>query len=299
MHITQKVFLAGVIALFPLLAFGHNHDQPGVEIESIQVADRIYMLTGQGGNIGLALDDEYTLMIDDQFANLSDAIKAKIATLSDKPIAYLLNTHFHYDHTGGNENFSDAVGVIVAHENVRTRLAHGTIIKAFGKQTEAYPESALPALTFNDQLTIHQAGEEIQLIHFAGAHTDGDAVVLFKTSNVIHTGDLYFSGFYPFIDTSNGGSVHGYIKAMEGLLELADDETKIIPGHGPLSTKKDLSRDAAVLKKIVQTVEAALAKGMVKEGILNLEVIKAFDASHGKGLLPTENFLEIIIDGLR
>lgn len=291
-------FLVALSCVAPLPAFAHNHDQSEVKIESIQVAENIYMITGQGGNIGLAVDGDYTLLIDDQFANLSEAIKAKIATISDKPIAYLLNTHFHYDHTDGNANFSDSVGVIVAHENVRTKLASGTTIKAFGKEMEPYDATALPALTFNDQLVIHQAGEAIQLIHFANAHTDGDVVAYFADSNVIHTGDLYFSGFYPFIDTSNGGDVHGFIKAQEGILELIDEDTLIIPGHGPLSTKADLQRDVAMLKGFVATVETELAAGKSAADIESNKVIQGYAATHGGGFLSTEKFLSIVIDGL-
>lgn len=294
-HISFLVALSGLVSLS---AFAHNHDESEVTIESIQVAENIYMITGQGGNIGLAVDDDYTLLIDDQFSNLSEAIKAKVATISDRPIAYLLNTHFHYDHTGGNANFSDSVGVIVAHENVRTKLASGTTIKAFDKQMEPYPEAALPTLTFNDQLAIHQANEAIQLIHFANAHTDGDVVAYFTDSNVIHTGDLYFSGFYPFIDTSNGGSIHGFIKAQEGILELIDNDTQIIPGHGPLSTKADLQRDVVMLKGFVATVEAELAAGKNAAEIELNKTIQGYGVTHGGGFLSTEKFLSIVIGGL-
>lgn len=291
----QLLVLSGLVVS---QAFAHNHDSDTVQIESIQVTDHIYMLTGQGGNIGLAVDDQYTLMIDDQFANLSEAIQAEVQSISDKPVAYLLNTHFHYDHTDGNANFSDGVGVIVAHENVRSKLESGTEIKAFGKTMDPYPEAALPALTFNDQLTIHQGDEVIQLVHFANAHTDGDAAVFFKTSNVIHTGDLYFSGFYPFIDTSNGGDVHGFIKAQQQILVLIDDQTKIIPGHGPLSSKADMQRDLAMLQSFVATVEAELAAGKSASEMEMHKTIQGHAATHGGGFLSTEKFLSILIDGL-
>lgn len=295
----SKALLYFAISVFGgSLALAHNHGSTEVEITATQVSENIYMLTGQGGNIGLAVDDRYTLMIDDQFAHLSDSIKAKIATISDKPVAYLLNTHFHFDHTDGNANFGSEVGTIVAHENVRSKLEAGTTIKAFGKKMEPYDSSALPALTFNDQLAIHQAGEAIQLIHFAHAHTDGDAAVFFKDSNVVHTGDLYFSGFYPFIDTSNGGSISGFIKAQEEILSLVDDETKIIPGHGPLSSKADLARDIAMLKSFVSTVGAELAAGKDASEIEMHKTIQAIAVTHGGGFLSTEKFLSIVIDGL-
>lgn len=290
------LFALFFISIVTLLA--HEKDQPEVEIVSIQVADRIYMLTGQGGNIGLAIDEDYTLMIDDQFASLSKAIQAEISKLTDKPIKYLLNTHFHYDHTDGNVNFSRSVGVIVAHENVRTKLQEGTVIEAFGKTMEPYPEAALPALTYTEKLSIHQSGEAIELLHFANAHTDGDTAVHFKDSNVIHAGDIYFSGMYPFIDTSNGGDVYGYVAAQEALLALADDQTKIIPGHGPLSSKADLERDLAMFKGFVSVVESQLAAGKTADQIAAHETIQGYDASHGKGFLDTKTFIEILSSGL-
>lgn len=282
-----------------VLLSAHDHESPEVTIESVQVADQIYMLSGQGGNIGLAIDDSYTLLIDDQFAPLSEAIQAEIANLTDKPIKYLLNTHFHFDHTDGNENFSDSVGVIVAHENVRTRLQEGAVIEAFGKTMEPYPESALPALTYSGKLSIYQSNEVIELRHFANAHTDGDTVVHFKDSNVIHAGDILFSGMYPFIDTGNGGDVHGFIAAQEAVLALADDQTKIIPGHGPLSNKADMARDLAMLREVVAVVESELSADKTPEEIMGHPTIQEYEVSYGQGVLDTKMFIEILCSGLK
>ncbi len=291
-----SMFVVSLIVAVSLSA--HDHESPEVTIEPTQVADQIYMLTGQGGNIGLAIDEDYTLLIDDQFAPLSEAIHAEIKKLTDKPIKYLLNTHFHYDHTDGNPNFSGSVGVIVAHENVRTRLQNGTIIQPFGKVMEPYQESALPALTYSEKLSIHQSGEEIELLHFANAHTDGDTAVHFKDSNVIHAGDILFSGMYPFIDISNGGDVYGYIAAQEAVLDLADEQTKIIPGHGPLSNKADMTRDLKMLKEVVAVVESELAAGKTPEEIAtNAEILK-YEPSHGQGWLDTGTFIGILCSGL-
>lgn len=287
------LFLAVTTSLF-----AHDHESPGVAIESIQVADSIYMLTGQGGNIGLAIDENYTLLIDDQFAPLSDSIKEAIGKLTNRPVMYLLNTHFHFDHTEGNENFSDSVGVIIAHENVRTRLQEGAVIEAFGKTMEPYPPSALPALTYSEKLSLYQGDEVIELHHFAHAHTDGDTVVHFKDSNVIHAGDIHFSKMYPFIDIPNGGDVKGYIAAQEALLDLADDQTRIIPGHGPLSDKAGLTQDLAALKKIVAVVEQEIAAGKSPEQIAMHPDVQAYDASYGQGFLNTETFIGILCSGL-
>ncbi|MEM8867247.1 MAG: MBL fold metallo-hydrolase [Verrucomicrobiota bacterium] len=298
MYFTRTALSVGFAAVLPFVVMAHTHEGK-VVVESTQVTENIYMITGQGGNIGLAVDEKYTLMIDDQFATLSDQIKSVIQEISDKQIAYLLNTHYHFDHTDGNANFSDHVGVIVAHDNVRQILKSGTTIEPFGREIGPYADAALPALTFNDKLTIHQAGEEVKLVHFASAHTGGDTVVFFEDSNVIHAGDLHFSGFYPFIDTGGGGSVEGYIAAQEAILAMIDEETKIIPGHGPLSTKADMARDLAMLRNVVALVETALAKGEGLEQLLQNKVIQAYDASHGDGFLNTETFLTILLNALK
>ncbi len=288
-----------LILASPVVLFAHKSEQHEVKIEPIQVADRIYMLIGQGGNIGLAIDENYTLLIDDQFAPLSQAIQEVIAKLTDKPITYLLNTHFHFDHTDGNENFSDLVTVIVAHENVRTKLQSGAVIEAFGKTMEPYPESALPALTYSEKLSIYQGNEEIELLHFANAHTDGDTVVHFKDSNVVHAGDILFSKMYPFIDTKNGGDVHGFIAAQEAVLAMVDDQTKIIPGHGPLSNKASMEQDLAMLKKIVAVVEEELANGKTPEQIAMHPNVQEYDASYGQGFFDTKTFIKLLCADLK
>lgn len=288
-----------LILASPVVLFAHKSEQHEVKIESMQVADQIYMLIGQGGNIGLAINENYTLLIDDQFAPLSQSIQEVIAELTDKPITYLLNTHFHFDHTDGNENFSDSVTVIVAHENVRTKLQSGAVIEAFGKTMEPYPESALPALTYSEKLSIYQGNEEIELLHFANAHTDGDTVVHFKDSNVVHAGDILFSKMYPFIDTRNGGDVHGFIAAQEAVLSLVDDQTKIIPGHGPLSNKASMEQDLAMLKKIVAVVEEELANGKTPEQIAMHPNVQEYDASHGQGFFDTITFIKLLCADLK
>ena len=290
----KNLILLLLLPLVSTFAMADNCTQSDVAIETIQVADNIYMLIGQGGNIGLAVDEDYTLMIDDQFAPLSEAIKEEIAKLTEKPITYLLNTHFHFDHTDGNANFKDSVGVIVAHENVRSKLKKGAVIEAFGKTMEPYAESALPALTYSNKLSIHQSNEAIELLHFANAHTDGDTAVHFKDSNVIHSGDIYFSGMYPFIDTSNGGSVHGVIAAQEALLALADDQTKIIPGHGLLSDKAGLERDLKMLKEIVAVVKSELAAGKTYDQIAMHATIEKYDVSYGQGILDVKTFIGML-----
>jgi glyoxylase-like metal-dependent hydrolase (beta-lactamase superfamily II) len=188
-----------------------------------------------GGNIGVSSGEDGVFMIDDQFAPLTVRIKAAIEKISDKPIRFIINTHWHYDHTGGNENHGNEDVVIVAHDNVRERLSKDGFIEAFNKKIPASPKAALPVITFNDRVTFHLNQQEIQVIHRSNAHTDGDSIVIFKSANVIHTGDTFFNTMYPFIDGSSGGSVKGVIDATDYVLSLANETTKIIPGHGPLA----------------------------------------------------------------
>lgn len=291
--VSSLLFIVSAIALAD-----NCTEESKVAIETIQVAEDIYMIVGQGGNIGLAIDDDCTLLIDDQFAPLSKSIQAEIRKLTDKPVTYLLNTHFHFDHTDGNANFADSVSIIVAHENVRSKLKEGAVIEAFGKTMEPYPEPALPSLTYTQKLSIHQSDETIELLHFASAHTDGDTAVHFKNSNVIHAGDIFFSGMYPFIDTGNGGSVQGFIAAQEALLTLADNQTRIIPGHGLLSNKADLKRDLRVLKEIVDVVMSELAAGKNHDQIARHKTIREYDVSYGQGFLNAKQFIEILASGI-
>lgn len=292
------------LAAFVSFVAGHSHedvsnrDAKKASIEVIPVVGKIYMLVGEGGNIGLAVDEEYTLMIDDQYAHLSDAILMEIQNLSEAPIACLLNTHFHFDHTDGNENWSDHVGVIVAHKSVRQRLEDGSYIKAFNMTTEPAPAVALPDLVFAEQLSLFQSNGQIDLIHIPAAHTDGDVIALFREANVIHAGDLYFRGMYPFIDTSNGGDIYGYLAAMKRVLDYTNTQTKIIPGHGPLSDPDDLRKDLKALTEFVKIVAGGVEEGLDVAAITQLDGLERIDAEYGNGFLSKEKFVEIVYDGL-
>ena len=185
-------------------------------IKTVQVADNIYMLVGEGGNIGVLRGEDKTIIIDSQFSHVSEKLQKAIGDISSKPIAFLLNTHFHFDHTGGNEDFAKSGAYIIAHKNVRTKLKNGSNIVAFDKKMPPSSADSLPIITYDSGVTLHIGNEEIELLHYPNAHTNSDTVVFFKTSNVIHTGDIYFNNMYPFIDVSNGGSVEGLIAAQAG-----------------------------------------------------------------------------------
>ena len=285
---------AGLLASAPVHA---QEDQfAAVEIKTQKVAEGIYMLTGEGGNIGVSVGADGVFMIDDQFAPLSEKIKAAVAALSDQPIRLLINTHWHYDHTGGNERFASEGVIIVAHHNVRKRMAVDTEIAAFGSLIPASPRAALPALTFNDNLTLHLNGDEARVIHYKNSHTDGDSLIHFVNANVIHTGDLWFNGIYPFVDISSGGSVSGAIKTIKSILALADDATRIIPGHGPLGDKQAMRDYLAMLETVSGRMAKLIAAGKSIDEIVALKPNADYDETWGRDFLKPDMFLRILYD---
>ena len=267
---------------------------PEVTIEAIPVADGIYMLTGSGGNLGLSVGDDGVFLIDDQFAPLTEKIQAKIATLSDKPVKFLINTHWHFDHTGGNENFGMRDAIIVAHHNVRTRLEAGGVIEAFKKDVPPAPAVALPVITFEQALSFHFNGETILVEHPAPAHTDGDAIVFFENANVVHMGDTFFNGIYPFIDASSGGNMAGVVSAVANVLSKIDDKTKVIPGHGKLSNKKELQAYHDMLASVYADVKKLKDKGHSVDAVVAAKPTAKFDAKWGAGFLAPDVWVALI-----
>ena len=265
-----------------------------VEIKTIDLGHGIYMLMGSGGNIGVSVGDDGVFMIDDQFAPLTPKIKKAIAKITTKPIRYLLNTHWHYDHVGGNENLGKDGVVIVAHDNVYKRMSKDGFIKAFNKKVPASPKVALPVVTFNDSVTFHFNGLEIDVEHRRKAHTDGDSVVLFKSVNIIHMGDTFFNGLYPLIDASSEGSINGMIDTANYILSIADDKTQIIPGHGPLGNKKSLLAFRDMLVTVKARMQKLMDEGKSLEKIIALKPNADFDKTWGKTFLNPEAFLKIL-----
>jgi len=265
-----------------------------VKIKTINVNNGVYMLMGQGGNIGLSVGDDGVFMIDDQFAPLSKKIKDAISKISNKPLKFVINTHWHFDHTGGNANFGKDGAVIVSHNNVRKRMSKEGFIKAFNKTIPASPKVALPVITFNDEIKFHFNDEEIEVLHQENAHTDGDSIIFFKSSNVVHTGDIYFNGIYPFIDSSSEGSIDGIINSVNYILSRTNDQTKIIPGHGQLSNKKELTayRDTVVILR--DRMVKLIKEGKTLEEILAMKPNADLDDTWGKGFLNPESFLKIL-----
>ena len=255
------VSFALVFAVAPAAAAQVNYDT--VQVRTVKVGDGVYMLQGAGGNIGVSVGSDGVILIDDQFAPLSDKIKAAVAALGG-PIRFLLNTHWHGDHTGGNENFAKSGVVIVAHENVRRRMSVEQFVAALNQRVPASPTGALPVVTFTDAVTFYLNGDSINVFHVAPAHTDGDAIIWFRRANVIHMGDTFFNGRYPLIDLSSGGSIDGMVGAADRVLAVADANTKIIPGHGPLGDRAALQAYRTMLATIRDRIRQAVTAGRTR-----------------------------------
>jgi cyclase len=258
-------------ALLLTTAAAAQQDFDKVEIKVTNVSGNIYMLQGAGGNIGVSVGEDGILLVDDQYAPLAPKIKAALKGISDKPVRFILNTHWHGDHTGGNETFGESAPLI-AHKNVRNRLITGGTLSN-GRSFPPAKKGALPVITFQDGLVVHLNGEDIRAVHMPHGHTDGDSVIYFTGSNVVHMGDHFFVGFLPFIDVASGGTVHGMIRNVEKVLEEVPDDVKIIPGHGPLSTKKDLRDYLAILKETSAIVQAGIDAGKSLEQLQKENVL--------------------------
>ena len=272
-----------------------------VVISIDKLSSDVYMLTGQGGNIGIYIGQKHVFMIDDQFDRLSDKIKAAIASLTNKPIAFLFNTHMHGDHTGGNANFNTDLTTLVAHDNVRKRVMAGQQKKLDDKKiTLAYYNNMLPEVTFSEDISFYDDDETIMAFHVHNAHTDGDAMVYFVNNDVIHMGDTYFAGRYPYIDLKSGGSLQGFIDAHKKALMVISEETKIIPGHGRPSSKKELESYVGMLEDLKSNIMAAIVAGKSLEEVKSDNSISAaYDNSHGSGFIKPEVMRETFYRSLK
>jgi glyoxylase-like metal-dependent hydrolase (beta-lactamase superfamily II) len=267
-------------------------DFDDVEVAATHVAGKVYMLEGYGGNIGVSVGEDGILIIDDQFAPLAEKIKAELDEIGGGKLAFILNTHWHGDHTGGNVEF-DKLAPIISHKNVRARLSR---TQELTRATyEARPKAALPDITFEQQLWVHFNGEDIRAVHYPSAHTDGDIVIFFPVSNVVHTGDLLFSGLFPFVDLEAGGTVQGLIEHVGTLLEIIPPDAKIIPGHGPLTDINGLRTYHEMLLATTDLVRSTMAEGKSLEEIQAAELPGYEEWSWN--FIPTERWIKTIYDG--
>ncbi len=286
--------LKWLIPALLLTAPGTLPAQEEVEIKVQQLTDHVYMLEGRGGNIGLSIGDDGVFMIDDQFAPLTAAILNAIGKITDQPVRFVLNTHWHGDHTGGNENLGNAGALIVAHDNVRERMSSEQFRKLVGGSTPPSPVAALPVVTFNDRVSFYLNGDEIQAFHVAPAHTDGDSMIYFSSADVLHMGDVFFNKRFPFIDVDLGGSVDGTIAAVDLALAMTTDETKIIPGHGPLANHQDLTEYRDILSTIRDRVAGMLAEGKTLEETLALQPTADFDDQWNWNFIKGDDLVELM-----
>jgi cyclase len=285
-------------ALCAVCVANAQEDFSKVEIKTEKLADGIYMMTGSGGNLGLAVGPDAVFLIDDQYAPLAPKIQAAIAAITTKPVQFILNTHWHGDHSGGNEKFAEAGALIVAHDNVRKRMSSEQFLAFFKIRVEPSPKPALPLVTFSSDVTFHINGDEVTALHCPAAHTDGDAIVHFKRADVIHMGDIHFNYMYPFIDNSSGGSADGVIAAVDRALALATDKTRIIPGHGPLASKADLRAYRDMLATVLGRIKTQMAADKSIKEIIDSKPTREFDDKWGKGFIKADTWVTMLVTGL-
>ncbi len=271
---TSKVI---TVFFFSIITFSGFSQQKEVQIIATKVTDQIYMLKGQGGNIGLFIGEDAVFMIDDQFAPLTSKILEAIKKITPNKVDYLINTHWHGDHTGGNENMGKEGVLIIAQNNVRKRMSTESVRR--GRTIAASPKVALPVITFDKDISFHINGDDILATHVHSSHTDGDALIYFANNNVLHTGDSFFQAGFPYIDLSSGGSINGYIEGIQKMILITDDETKIIPGHGDLSTKADLKKYLIMLTTIKDRVLVEIEKEKTVEEVkANTTITKGYES---------------------
>ena len=298
----MKLALLALLLLFvtvPVPAHKKHRQEPDwskVQIKSTKIAGNVYMLEGAGGNIGVSVGPDGILIVDDQFAPLADKIRASLKTLGQGKLRFVLNTHWHGDHTGSNAAFGPEA-TIVAHDNVRKRMSSEQRSEFFKSTTPASPKEALPVITFDQSLTVHFNGEEIRAIHFPNGHTDGDSVIFFTGSKVVHLGDDFFAGRFPFVDLESGGSVEGLTKNIGELIARIPADAKLIPGHGPISSLDDLRVYHRMLLETTAIVRDKIAAKKTLDQIKS-EGLPAEWNSWGTGFIKTDLWLELVYRSL-
>jgi len=269
-----------------------------VEYIATPLSSTVTMIKGKGGNIAVSSGEDGVFIIDDQLKPLTDQLLASISKVSDRPIRFVINTHYHGDHVGGNETLGAAGSVIIAHDNIRKRMTTDQFSNFMNSTTPAWPKDSLPVVTFNDQVTLHLNGEAVTVTHVPRGHTDGDSIVYFPDSNVLHMGDIFFNGLYPYIDLDGGGSIQGMIAAVELGIGMADAETQIIPGHGPLSDLNSMREYHAFLTKARDNVQALIDQDMSLQQAIEAKPTAEWDEILGKVWITPEQLVIFIYNSL-
>ena len=281
-----------------LLGAPASAQEPHAELQTQKLSDGLYLITGPGGNIALMVGKDGVFLVDDQVAPLTAELKKSIAAVTPKPVRFVLNTHWHGDHTGGNAALGSDGAVIVAHDNVRRRMSVGRVMPPPDRSVPPAPQSALPVVTFADSLSFHVNGDDVDVTHVAPAHTDGDSQVYFHKANVIHTGDTYVSGGYPFIDLQSGGTIDGFVRAADRVLAMALPTTRIIPGHGPLSDRAKLKVWRDMLVTIRDRIQKLIGEGRSLEVVQAARPTAEFDAAWGAQFIRGPQLVEAIFHDL-
>ncbi|NQV99686.1 MAG: MBL fold metallo-hydrolase [Rhodospirillales bacterium] len=300
--IAKKLMLAGCASFllgFSGSAQAQSQDYSKVEISSQDLGGGVHALFGAGGNMGVSAGPDGVFLVDDQFAPLTDKINAAIAKISDQPVRFLINTHWHFDHTGGNENFGKQGAIIVAHDNVRKLMSEAQLISFFKMDVPAAAKDALPVITFSDTTTFHLNGDTVVVSHLPPGHTNGDSIVHFQKANVLHTGDLFFNGIYPFIDVDHGGSIDGLIADADVILQRINAQTRIIPGHGPLADRAALVAYRDMLTVARDQVMAQISEGKTREQVVAGKPTASLDGQWGNGFLNGDAFAGLVFDSLK
>ncbi len=292
-----------VLLSFAAFAVAQQQDFSKVQIKVTKVSGNIYMLQGAGGNIAASVGEDGIVIVDDQYAPLADKIAAALKGIgaTDKPVRFVINTHYHGDHTGGNLPFATNGSTVIAQDNVRKRLQTGGkagIGTAMSMDQPAAAKGALPIITFDHDVTVHLNGEDIRALHFPGGHTDGDAIVFFPKNNVVHMGDDFVRYGYPFIDVNSGGSVQGMIAACDKVANLLPDDVKVIPGHGDLANLGDVRDYSVMLKETSSAVQAAINLGKTPDQMKKEKILATWDAKYGKGFITPDLFIDTLYNSL-
>lgn len=287
----KPAIAAAILAAVACAPLAAQQDMSNVEIRAVEIRPGVAVLFGNGGNIGVSHGEDGTILVDDQFAPLTSKIQAAVAGLGATPTRFLINTHWHFDHAGGNENFGKAGALIFAHDNVRVRLAAGGSV--IGNETPPAAPEALPVVTYGEGVTFHVNGDEVEALFVGGGHTDGDSVILWRKANVVHMGDMFMNGLgFPFIDTSSDGNVEHLLNSLARVIAMTDDETVIIPGHGELATRSDLIAYRTMVATAVDRVKALKGAGR------SLDQAKAAKPLEGvrnaQGFISDDQFVEAI-----